>query len=150
MILLDLFGLGYIGNDKYSYKMLQNKSKIFESRYVSVDVCNSNSILFNGLQGSTMGVWVAHAEGRFSKEIMDNLPVEAVLKYSNSKYPFNPNGSYDDIAGICSIDGCHTAMMPHPERSILPWQCAYYPNKDIHQITPWVKMFENAIKWIIK
>ena len=37
-------------------------------------------------------------------------------------YPFNPNGSPDGIAALCSPDGRHLAMMPHPERCFLAWQ----------------------------
>lgn len=43
-----------------------------------------------------------------------NSPTEA--------YPFNPNGSPDGIAGLCSEDGRHLAVMPHPERCFLTWQ----------------------------
>lgn len=63
----------------------------------------------------------------------------------------NPNGSVDAIAGICSPDGRHLAMMPHPERATLSWQWPYVPQsmkhiKD-HLASPWAKMFENAYIW---
>lgn len=38
------------------------------------------------------------------------------------EYPFNPNGSPDGMAALCSPDGRHLAMMPHPERCWLDWQ----------------------------
>lgn len=47
-----------------------------------------------------------------------NQPTEA--------YPFNPNGSPEGIAGLCSEDGRHLAVMPHPERCFLTWQVWYY------------------------
>ena len=38
------------------------------------------------------------------------------------EYPYNPNGSPEGIAALCSPDGRHLAMMPHPERCFLKWQ----------------------------
>jgi len=54
-------------------------------------------------------------------------------------------------AGICSADGRHLAMMPHLERSIFPWQNAYYPRKrQSDEVTPWIEAFVNARKWVEK
>lgn len=64
-------------------------------------------------------------------------------------YPFNPNGSRDGIAAICSEDGRHLAIMPHPERCFLPWQCAWMPQemRRNFDVSPWFKMFQNAFDW---
>lgn len=61
-----------------------------------------------------------------------------------------PNGSPWSVAGVCSKDGRHLAMMPHPERALFPWQCGYYPNdrKNSDEVTPWIEGFVNAYKWI--
>jgi phosphoribosylformylglycinamidine synthase len=73
------------------------------------------------------------------------------LRYSYDAYPGNPNGSPQGIAGICSADGRHLAIMPHPERSIYPWNWAHYPDLHKHdQITPWIEAFVNAREWIKK
>jgi phosphoribosylformylglycinamidine synthase len=64
-------------------------------------------------------------------------------------YPFNPNGSPSGITALCSRDGRHLAMMPHPERTFLKWQWAYMPEdwkKDI-EASPWIKLFQNAMEW---
>ena len=64
-------------------------------------------------------------------------------------YPFNPNGSPHGIAGLCSPDGRHLAMMPHPERTFLRWQWGYMPanwKRDL-QASPWLQMFQNAREW---
>jgi len=42
-------------------------------------------------------------------------------------YPLNPNGSPAGIAALCSDDGRHLAVMPHPERSVLMWQWPWTP-----------------------
>lgn len=66
-------------------------------------------------------------------------------------YPFNPNGSRDGIAALCSDDGRHLAIMPHPERCFLPWQCAWMPQemRKNYDVSPWYKMFQNAFDWCI-
>ncbi|MBP5692362.1 MAG: phosphoribosylformylglycinamidine synthase, partial [Bacteroidales bacterium] len=138
-----------------SPKMLHNLSHKFESGFVGVEVPRSRSILLKGLQGSKLGIWVAHGEGRFSfpagnlKENGKIQDMEVALRYSFNEYPANPNGSPMGIAGVCSKDGRHLAMMPHPERCIRPWNWAYYPTarKDRDTVTPWIEMFTAAVKW---
>ena len=63
--------------------------------------------------------------------------------------PFNPNGSPAGIAGLCSPDGRHLAMMPHPERTVLPWQWGWMPEqmKKTLAASPWLRMFQNAREW---
>lgn len=66
------------------------------------------------------------------------------------EYPHNPNGSPEGIAGLCSSDGRHLAMMPHPERCFLAWQNPWYPadtNLQPDGPSPWLKLFQNAQKW---
>ena len=64
-------------------------------------------------------------------------------------YPMNPNGSPAGIAAVCSLDGRHLAMMPHPERCVLPWQWPWMPQnwKTSMTVSPWLQMFSNAFKW---
>ncbi len=129
-------------------RMLHNDSHKFESNFVSVEIQKNESVLLSSLSGSKLGVWIAHGEGKFSlpyDEEHYNIPV----KYIYDGYPANPNGSKYSAAGICSDDGRHLAMMPHPERAIFPWQCAYYPaDRKFDEITPWTEMFVNARKWV--
>ena len=68
---------------------------------------------------------------------------------STITYPFNPNGSPDGVAALCSQDGRHLAIMPHPERCFLPWQCPWMPweMKKQWDASPWFKMFQNAFEW---
>ena len=78
--------------------------------------------------------------------------MEVALRYSYNEYPANPNGSPFGIAGVCSPDGRHLAMMPHPERCIRPWNWAYYPTsrKDKDTVTPWIEMFTAGVKWCLE
>ncbi|WP_299249062.1 phosphoribosylformylglycinamidine synthase [uncultured Cytophaga sp.] len=130
-------------------KMLHNSSSKFESIYLNVDVAKENkSILLKSIEGSKLGIWVAHGEGKFYFPY-DVTKYNVALQYSHSTYPANPNGSPANVAGIVSDDGRHLAMMPHLERSIFPWQCGYYPaDKAKDECTPWLEAFVNARKWV--
>lgn len=141
--------LGYIYPEhEQKYKMLHNDSHKFESNFVALEIPENNSVLFKSLAGCSLGTWVAHGEGKFSFPYAES-EYNVVCKYAHEGYPANPNGSQYNIAGVCSKDGRHVAMMPHPERAIFPWQCAYYPaDRRGDAITPWVEAFVNARKWV--
>ena len=130
-----------------SPKMKHNASHKYESAFVGVHIENSPSILLSSLQGSKLGIWVAHGEGRFSFP----RPVEEyniALRYNYDSYPGNPNGSPAAVAGVCSPDGRHLAMMPHPERCLRPWNWAHYPDRKGDEVTPWLEMFINGRIWL--
>jgi phosphoribosylformylglycinamidine synthase len=129
-------------------KLLHNTSPKFESDFVSLAIPQNDSVMFGSLSGNKLGIWVAHGEGKFSlpePEASYNI----IAKYNYHGYPANPNGSDYDVAGICSADGRHLAMMPHLERAIFPWQNAWYPaERRQDEVTPWIEAFVNARKWI--
>ncbi|MFP4488237.1 MAG: phosphoribosylformylglycinamidine synthase [Bacteroidales bacterium] len=128
--------------------LLPNKSAKFESAFLSVDISKSNSVMLKDMVGMTLGIWVAHGEGQFNLPY-DESEYDIPLKYHQGTYPANPNGSEFNTAAICSHDGRHLAMMPHLERSFMPWQCAYYPEERKNDdVTPWIQAFINARKWI--
>lgn len=138
--------------------LLHNKSGRFECRWSTLKIASSNAMMLRRMQGSVLGCWVAHGEGRFS---FKNQAVLKNLKASNSiamhyvddnmeateKYPMNPNGSVEGIAAICSKDGRHLAMMPHPERCVEMFQWPYVPSDFITNICPWQSMFNEAYIW---
>ncbi len=130
-------------------RMEHNDSHKFESNFVGLTIPKNNSVMFGSLEGFTIGTWVAHGEGKF------NLPMaeenyNVVAKFAYEGYPANPNGSSYNVAAIASKDGRHLAIMPHPERTIFPWQCGYYPADRVQsdQVTPWMEAFVNARKWV--
>ena len=128
--------------------LTHNTSRKFESSFVGLTIPQNNSVMLHSLSGSKLGIWVAHGEGRFyMPESEDKYNI--VAKYNYAEYPGNPNGSDYNVAGICSSDGRHLAMMPHLERSIFPWQNAYYPRKrQSDEVTPWIEAFVNAREWV--
>ncbi|HTF99934.1 MAG TPA: phosphoribosylformylglycinamidine synthase [Nitrospirota bacterium] len=148
--------------DELQPRFIHNKSGRFESRFSTVKILKSPSIMLTGMENSVLGIWVAHGEGfaYFPDEGMFRecefglAPIRFVDDNAaiTESYPFNPNGSPAGIAGLCSPDGRHLAMMPHPERSILPWQWGWLPEdlkRSLH-VAPWLKMFQNARVWCEK
>jgi phosphoribosylformylglycinamidine synthase len=132
--------------------MLHNDSHKFESNFINVRIPKNNSVMMGSLGGARIGIWTAHGEGKFGLpegKTVDDYNV--VAKFGYNAYPANPNGSPEGLAGICSADGRHLAMMPHPERAMFPWQCGYYPHDHKQdEVTPWIEIFVNARKWVEK
>lgn len=143
--------LGFVtpDNREISPKMVHNNSHKYESAFVGVSIEKSPSIMLSTLEGSKLGIWVAHGEGKFTfPQSIDKYNV--AVRYNYNDYPANPNGSPEGIAGVCSNDGRHLAMMPHPERCLRPYNWAYYaPERPNDEITPWIEMFINAKKWLL-
>ncbi|OAY38594.1 probable phosphoribosylformylglycinamidine synthase, chloroplastic/mitochondrial [Manihot esculenta] len=149
------------GGDPSQPRFIHNESGRFECRFTSVTIKDSPAIMFKGMEGSTLGVWAAHGEGRayFPDDGVLDLVIHsnlAPVRYCDDDgnpteaYPFNVNGSPLGVAAICSPDGRHLAMMPHPERCFLMWQFPWYPmnwNVDNKGPSPWLKMFQNAREW---
>ena len=128
-------------------KMTFNDSQKHESGFTSVTIQRNNSVMLADFEGSTLGVWISHGEGKFNLPLSeDNYNI--VAKYGYPEYPANPNGSDFNTAMLCSKDGRHLVMMPHIERSIFQWNWAYYPENRNDAVSPWLQAFVNARKWI--
>ena len=128
-------------------KMDYNDSKKHESAFTSVTIQKNNSVMLSSLEGSTLGVWISHGEGKF------NLPYEEskyniVGKYAYDSYPHNPNGSDFNTAMLCDDTGRHLVTMPHIERSTFQWNWAHYPDNRIDDVSPWLEAFVNARQWV--
>lgn len=130
------------------HALLHNRSHKFESSFVTLDIPQNDSVMLGSLSGARIGVWVAHGEGRFDFPY-EEARYRIAARYSYDSYPANPNGSQWGVAALTSADGRHLAMMPHPERSIFPWQCAHYPaDRCQDEVTPWMQAFVNARRWV--
>ena len=128
-------------------KMLHNDSGKFECTFTSVTLQKSSSILLKGLEGSTLGVWSAHMEGKFILPQAEET-YQIPAKYAYDAYPANPNGSDYNTAMLCSNDGRHLVMMPHLERSNFPWNWGHYADNRNDEVSPWMMTFDNAYNWL--
>ena len=140
--------LGLINPDHIEKpKMLHNDSGKFECTFTSVTLQESSSILLKGMEGSTLGIWAAHGEGKFTfPQNEDQYQISG--KYAYEGYPANPNGSDYNAAMLCSDDGRHLVMMPHLERSTFPWNWGHYEADRNDEVSPWMTSFINAYNWL--
>ncbi len=132
----------------------RNLSEQFEARFAPVKILKSESIFFNGMEGSMLPIACAHGEGRAEfKDPADlNKCIDkglVTMQYTDNygkpteRYPFNPNGSPLGVTGITSIGGRVTIMMPHPERLFRSVQYSYHP-ESWGEEGPWLRLFQNA------
>ncbi|MCF8274356.1 MAG: phosphoribosylformylglycinamidine synthase [Flavobacteriaceae bacterium] len=128
-------------------KMLHNDSHKHESSFTSVVIQKNNSVMLSTLEGSTLGVWISHGEGKFNLPYSEDK-YHIVAKYGYAEYPHNPNGSDFNTAMMCDKTGRHLVTMPHIERSTFQWNWAYYPSERNDEVSPWLEAFVNARLWI--
>ena len=128
-------------------KMLHNDSGKFECNFTSVTIQENNSVMLSSLAGSTLGIWAAHGEGKFSFP-KEEGHYNIVGKYGYESFPANPNGSDYNTAMMTDASGRHLVMMPHLERSTFPWNWGHYPKNTNDEVSPWLEGFVNARKWL--
>ncbi|MBK9383810.1 MAG: phosphoribosylformylglycinamidine synthase I [Planctomycetes bacterium] len=110
--------------------LVPNDSRRFECRWVHLRAEKSRCRFLR--HGSVIPMPVAHAEGKFV--VRDSATLEALrrngqiaFRYCTASggtpsYPEDPNGSVEQIAGICDLSGRVLGLMPHPERNVTPFQ----------------------------
>ncbi|GLR76951.1 phosphoribosylformylglycinamidine synthase [Aliivibrio sifiae] len=141
---------------EYWPRFVRNESERFEARFSLVEVQKSDSVFFNGMEGSRMPIAVSHGEGRV--EVRNNEHLNAIensgtvaLRYVDNngnqtqQYPNNPNGSPNAITGLTTTDGRVTIMMPHPERVFRTVANSWAP-ETWGENGAWMRMFQNARK----
>jgi phosphoribosylformylglycinamidine synthase len=129
-------------------KMHHNTSQKHESGFTSVEIQKNHSVMLSSLEGTKLGVWISHGEGKFHLPMAEDQ-YHIVAKYGYNEYPANPNGSDYNTAMMCDKTGRHLVMMPHIERSTFPWNWAHYPdNRQTDEVSPWIEAFVNARNWI--
>ncbi|NOZ77625.1 MAG: phosphoribosylformylglycinamidine synthase [Acidobacteria bacterium] len=146
--------------DETQPRFIRNASGRFESRFATVRILESPSIFLRGMEGSVLGIWLQHGEGRAhfpDPATLERVEAEALapVRYADDAgeptqtYPFNPNGSPHGIAALSSPDGRILAIMPHPERTFLKWQWGWMPQGWRRELeaSPWLRFFQNAREW---
>jgi phosphoribosylformylglycinamidine synthase len=141
-------------------RFTRNLSEKYEARLALVEIADTPSIFFAGMQGTRVPVAVAHGEGyaNFARQ-GDRSQVIAAARYVDHRgtatetYPFNPNGSPGGIAAVTTPDGRFTAIMPHPERVtrnvMMSWAPEKWGDRDSGgTFSPWMRAFRNARVWM--
>jgi phosphoribosylformylglycinamidine synthase len=137
-------------------RFVRNRSEQFEARLSLVEVCDSPSLFLGGMAGSRLPIAVSHGEGRAeftdAGALAAAAPLTALRFVDNrgrvaTRYPANPNGSPDGIAGLTTTDGRVTITMPHPERVHLTLQNSWHP-ASAGEVSGWMRMFSNARRWL--
>jgi phosphoribosylformylglycinamidine synthase I len=138
----------------------------YNCRWINVRHENRGKCVFTSKiqNGKTLRLPVAHAEGRFvfAKEkerrflekLIDNDQLvfrycEEDGTYAQGSFPANPNGSFYDIAGICSLDGRILGLMPHPERAFYWWQQPDWTRQtEMSEFSDGKLLFEGLINYL--
>jgi phosphoribosylformylglycinamidine synthase I len=133
-----------------------NQCGHFECRWVKLKPISQVCIWTRGLE-ELIECPVAHGEGNFiarEPAMLQSLLAadQIALIYTNpdghpaeGKYPYNPNGSMMDIAGICNPAGNVLGLMPHPEDHVLPFQYSQWMRQTHHSGLP---LFQNAVRFV--
>jgi phosphoribosylformylglycinamidine synthase I len=111
-----------------------NQSGHFECRWITLKPVSQTCIWTRGLTSWLIECPVAHGEGNFvvsDPSLVEELKAsdQIALVYTlpdgspaNGAYPDNPNGSIQDIAGVCNPEGNVLGLMPHPENNVMAYQ----------------------------
>jgi phosphoribosylformylglycinamidine synthase len=139
-------------------RFLRNRSEQFEARLSMVQIEETPSLLFSGMEGARLPVVVSHGEGRVEfendaqRERLERgrlVPARYVDNQGQvtEHYPENPNGSPAGITALTTPDGRATILMPHPERVFRAVQFSFRP-RNFEGDSPWIRLFRNARVWL--
>lgn len=136
-----------------------NNSGHYEDRWVYLRKSSPICIFTREWDRNPAYLPVAHAEGKFiplDKNVLQKLKKnkQIVFQYATSdgkptsRYPLNPNGAVDNIAGICDPTGRILGMMPHPERFQDVTNHPRWTREKIKEPTDGMLIFLNAVKYV--
>ncbi len=132
--------------------LTNNDSGKFECRWVYLKTAgDSNCVFTKGIE--RMYLPIAHGEGKLIADTEVVSKLNAVLYYTDEEgrkagYPYNPNGSINNIAGICDDTGRIFALMPHPERHTRKSQHPRWTRGIAQEPGDGLKVFANAVEWV--
>jgi phosphoribosylformylglycinamidine synthase len=133
-----------------------NDSGRFEDRWVRLKVVSTKSPFFPE-EGWILETAVNHGEGKFVTDTPETLARlqkggQVVLKYVDDQgreggYPWNPNGSTENIAGICDPTGRVMGLMPHPEKHQDPTNHPQWTRRGLREADG-LRVFRNAFEHV--
>ncbi|MBN1691970.1 MAG: phosphoribosylformylglycinamidine synthase I [Dehalococcoidales bacterium] len=143
---------GIAGQSAQPVTLTNNDSGRFECRWVYLKANESSPCVFTkGI--NCIYVPIAHGEGKLVAESGMAEKLNIALQYVDEKgktgagYPYNPNGSVNDIAGICDASGRIFGMMPHPEDFIRWTQHPRWTRERPREDLLGLQIFTNAVAW---
>ena len=155
MVKLGLLPGPFSAGARQSVTLTYNDSNKFEDRWVYLKVDSDRCVFTRGIE--RLYIPVAHGEGKFVAQdegLLDDLEAngQVVFRYVNAEsepdgYPWNPNGSQRDIAGICDPTGRILGLMPHPERHVLPTQHPRWTREGLKPEGDGAAVFRNAVSY---
>lgn len=135
--------------------IIANDSGHFEDRWVMLKA-NQRSLCVFTRDIDSILLPVRHGEGKFVprddsvlRELKDKNQIVFQYTDENGKlagYPYNPNGSVENIAGICDSTGHVFGMMPHPEAFNIPENCPYWIRGTVKEPLG-LRIFKNAVEY---
>lgn len=137
--------------------LTMNDSHHFEDRWTYLKAPRSRCVLVE--DNEFIYLPVAHAEGKFvpsENHVLEQLrnKGQIVFRYTDAEgnagagYPANPNGSVEDIAGICDPTGRILGLMPHPERHCLPIHHPRWTREGLQAKGDGAVLFERAVQFV--
>jgi phosphoribosylformylglycinamidine synthase I len=132
--------------------LANNDSGKFECRWVYMAANKqSNCVFTKGID--SLYLPVAHGEGKLVADPAILPKLNVALYYTDETgntsagYPYNPNGSMNNIAGICDSSGRVFGLMPHPERHVRGTQHPQWMRLGAKQYGDGFRVFQNAVAW---
>ena len=140
------------GGNSSLLTLAANDSGKFECRWVYLGVHKQSPCVFTRGVDS-LYLPVAHGEGKLVVLTGALSEANVALFYTDEHgdisagYPYNPNGSAGNVAGICDSSGRVFALMPHPERHVRGTQHPQWTRIGAREYGDGFQIFLNAVKW---
>ncbi len=141
---------GLSADDQQTTTLTYNDSGRFQCEWIKLKRTGDRCIWTRDMDALELPI--AHGEGKFyvsDRKVLNELykNEQVVLKYDG----YNPNGSIDDIAGVCDPSGRIFVLMPHPERYIHPYQHPQWTRQKIEGRLPkegaGLQIFRNGVNY---
>ena len=139
--------------------LAENDGGVFVDRWIHLAVAEEPRPLCVWTRGirHVLALPIAHGEGKFiprNQDVLDLLRAnnQIVFQYCDQAgvvgaQNANPNGSVDDIAGICDPTGRILGLMPHPERHLVSWQHPCWTRQGLKRHGDGFAIFLNAVNY---
>ncbi|MDD4957134.1 MAG: phosphoribosylformylglycinamidine synthase I [Candidatus Omnitrophica bacterium] len=149
------------GFDVQATLCLNDSGKFFD-KWVYLRTARETRCVWTKDMPDVVNLPIAHAEGKFipkNDSVLQKLKKngQVVFRYTDvtgalAGYPHNPNGSVDDIAGVCDPTGRILGMMPHPERHMTYLQHPNWRRKDVDRkgLGIGAEIFRNGVEFAKK